>query len=281
MENLSLLQSLVQDQITKATKFKKKMENQFDQLNFNGFSDSETQSLQSNTSDNAGYLKSSTRKQSAPPMRVSFAGDTHFPSLNANPPDLLQSSSATSLFTSSLPIKSSERQIISPGLSKDNLLPVLKTEESSPLKLTVPKASRKKSVYDSQSTTGQHRVSTASQLKRVNTGKVKRVSVHAFAVEESKDPATNCSTSLDRSVSPQLISDIGDAFKGIYGRRKLPSNMRASHPYLQPLINFESRVRTPPELSTSDTLTTQSQVMADSFIEELNGKCIYFNCIVA
>jgi hypothetical protein len=285
-QDLVKLQNLVKNQIEKAATYKSKIENQLDQLNSPPYGkhfladpkasfseqrrpeafplDSKFESKGLFTEHRTDLKPLTERKteigkhidaKTDPRRRVSFENkgaegrvisDRRILSAHQLPALSVPES------TNSRPNSSMANGKLIAGSVSANVLPIMKGDESpSGLKLVIPKTRRKSEQVG--------RVPSANILGQ---GKVKRVRVHSIVSPQEND----C---IGR-VSPQLIEDIGEAFKGIYKSQKMTAaQLQQSHEE-----RFESRIRTPRELLGEDDFA-QSHFMMDSFVSEVNGNIIF------
>lgn len=245
--NLAHLQAMVQEQILQANEFRQKMERKF------------------------AELKSGPDERNLAGPASSFS-QPKLPSISLPAIEPFHSSSLTSL--------NSIDTMNNMDTSKEVRFSVESTgsigsHNSFPLKLTIPKP-KKKPTVSSIISNGTSFSNSTIEKKRVHTGKIKKVNTHTFRPTE--DDINSKSPSL---ISPQLVEDIGEAFKAIHNKRLKPIPSRQGQavrpqtvqlPHYNPLPQvYESRIRTPPELTAEDNPYRASQALADVFVNELNG----------
>jgi hypothetical protein len=244
--DLKKLQLLVEDQITKANAFKSKMSVQMGQLSPDKEDPERPRSSEFPEDAKSDFMERPSSKGVVFDNQVLLRAGMTFSSL----PTLTSYSSAKTGRTATE--------------FSENSFPALNREGRGadvPFKITIPKIRKK----ISQSNSLNSLESVRFQPKNRPTGKIKRVSVHSFPMPQMDDNTTHAG----RSVSPQLIHDIGEAFKGIYTRQKLQP-IKQQRDDQSPPPPFRSRVRTPPELIADDL--THSDVAMTSFMNSVTGR---------
>jgi hypothetical protein len=222
---LSQLQSMVQQQISKSTNFKLKIGYQMDSL----------KSITASNNRERNEFGATSSSLQLPSLPVT----------QRNREDLIHSQSLS-------------------GLSK--FPKVLSFNEETPetaLKISVPKTTRRKSAEVVSPTVA---AINRQFTKRFNSGKIRKVDIKTVSAEHSKEVVGN--------VSPQLLEDIGEAFRDIYTRQRLKP-----HPSGTPMMEYSSKIRTPTGLSSSFQ-GSKSHLLMDSFVSEVNGRCTFFLCLM-
>lgn len=297
--DLNQLQSLVQDQLTKASNFKTKIENQLKELN----------------SINAAALDKKTRFEEERQQGLSTS-NTQLPPVLGHPSFPLEIGTGSLVLSKSLnslppmSMKSNRNggnhnpigtnnSLIGTGLSQESSFIINhlgdgnnnstwntnssvmtsngfpNSESQVKIAIPIPKSANKNQRNGSIEPLHAHHQLLMNYSARASSRgssrqgkKIKRVSVHTISVPEEDTQRGN--------VSPQLMDDIGEAFKGIFqSRKKQPLRSSAFGLGVHPEgdgLSYRSKIRTPRELSDGiDTVTSKTELMANSWIEEMEG----------